>query len=710
MKRPAFLNISGQTDKLAVVATFMLALGMTMLAWRSADRAVEVEAQRQFEFRVTQMRDAIRGRMLDYAQVLRGSMGLFASSTDVSRAEWRAYVDSLKLENSYPGIQGLGYLARVPGGTLDAHVARVRAEGFPIYEVWPAGERPEYTPVVYVEPFTGRNLRAFGADLSHETLRRVAIERTRDTAEPAMSARVRLVQETDTDLQAGFLMFLAVYRNGLAIDLVPQRRQAVQGYIYAAFRVDNLMRGILGSVDDVRLQVFDGAGDSDLLYDSHHGRAPGAAMYAIESKLPVIDREWTVRASSLPAFDTAIDRSRPNITLVAGIVISLMLAALVWQLSTQRQRALRAARRMTVELRESREVLSLALDGSNLALFDCNLRTGAVHLSERWQAMLGYPERMTETTTAALESIVHPDDLPRLRSKLGDVLRGGIEFYDVEHRVRHREGYWVWIRSHARVVERDEENRALRITGTNADISERKQMDRLKDEFIATVNHELRTPLTALVGSLGLLQEESGTLPPTAATFLDMANKNADRLASLVNDILDIEKIEAGMVELKLEDVPLEPFLASALEINAGYAERYHTRYQLETPVPAATIQTDRDRLLQVLTNLLSNAAKFSPPGETVSVSAEPHGGRIRISVTDRGPGVPEEFRPRIFGKFAQADTPDAAKKGGTGLGLAISKALVEAMNGRIGYESRVGAGATFYIEVPVTKASRTAL
>ena len=709
MKAPPFLMLFYRhADRLAILMMFLLAFGVTLAAWQFANNAVEIEAHHQFEFRVVQMHEKIRGRMLDYEQVLRGGTGLFAAATSVNRREWRTYVDSLRLDNSYPGIHALGYVERVSGNARQAQIARVRAEGYPGYTIWPEGDRAEYAPVIYVEPFNWRNLRSFGWDMASEPKRRGALERARDTGAAALTPKLRLVQETDTDVQAGFLMFLPVYRRGMVIDDVSQRRLATQGYVYAAFRVNNLMRGVLGVVTDVRLQIFDGskATDANLLYDSlHNVDQPAQAadsVYTAESPISVIDREWTVRASSLPAFEATIDRSRSNLTLAVGLVISLMLTTFVGTLLTQRARVMRMARRMTTELRESGEVLGLALDGSNLALFDCNLQTGAVHLSERWSVLLGHPAQATDTTPRALAALVHPDDLPHSKRALVDVLRGNAVFYDVEHRVRHREGYWVWVRSRARVVERGSNGQALRLTGTNSDITEWMQIQRMKDEFIATVNHELRTPLTALVGALALLKEESGKLPHTAETFLEMANKNANRLVALVNDILEIEKIEAGMVELNVTQVALTPFLDEAVALNQGYAEQHSTRYQLALPLPDIEIKADRGRLLQVVTNLLSNAAKYSPPGEVVTVRAERLGDRVKILVTDNGSGVPEEFRSRIFRKFAQADTPDSAKKGGTGLGLAISKALVEAMNGEIGYTSPPGAGATFFILLPV--------
>ena len=709
MKVPAFRPLLYRhADRLTMLVMSLLALGITLgitlTAWKFANNAIELETRRHFELRVMQIHEAIRARMLDCRQLLRRSTELFDASSSVNRSDWHAYVASLRLENGCPGIQGLGYVERVLDSQRQAHTARVRAGGYPGYTMWPEGDRAEYAPVVYMEPANERNLRWLGLDMAFDPTSRRALERAMDTGLVTLTPKLRLDPQIDADMQTEFAMFLPVYRNGVALDNVSQRRLATQGYVYAVFRANNLMRSILGVVDDARLQIFDGAEttDAQLLYDNLPGvrqTAPTAgSVYAAEWHTPVIDRVWTVRAASLPVFEAAVDRSRANLALAVGLVISFMLTALVGRLLTQQAHA----RHMTTELRESREVLGLALDGSNLALFDSNPQTGVVRMSDRWNALLGYPAEAVQTTAHELEALVHPDDLPHLRGMLSDVLDGKTVFYDIEHRVRHREGYWIWIRSRARVVERDDQGRAVRLTGTNSDITERKQMQRMKDEFIATVNHELRTPLTALIGSLALLKEESGPLSPTATTFLDMADKNADRLASLVNDILEIEKIEAGMVELKMARMSLGPFIEQALAMNAGYAEQHGTRYQLVSPLPTVEIMADRDRLLQVLTNLLSNAAKYSPSGEIVSVHVERLDNQVKISVTDRGSGVPDEFRSRIFGKFAQADTSDSTKKGGTGLGLAISKALVEAMNGRIGYESAAGAGATFYIVLPV--------
>jgi signal transduction histidine kinase len=226
----------------------------------------------------------------------------------------------------------------------------------------------------------------------------------------------------------------------------------------------------------------------------------------------------------------------------------------------------------------------------------------------------------------------------------------------------------------------------------------------MKEEFISTVNHELRTPLTVIVGTLALLKESLVGLPPDQMMMLDMASQNSARLKLLVNDILDLEKIVLGAMQFRIEPVPLAAFLKQALELNRLYADRFKVRYELAEPVPGVALAADRERLLQVMTNLLSNAAKFSPEGDGIVVAARIDGDFARVSVTDHGAGVPLEFRARIFGKFAQADGSNTRRQEGTGLGLAISKSLIEKMAGRIGFESELGKGSTFYFDLPIVK------
>jgi PAS domain S-box-containing protein len=242
----------------------------------------------------------------------------------------------------------------------------------------------------------------------------------------------------------------------------------------------------------------------------------------------------------------------------------------------------------------------------------------------------------------------------------------------------------------------------LLVLGTVVDITDRLRNDRLKDEFVSTVSHELRTPLTSIAGSLGLLTGgAAGSLPDPIMRLLKIAHKNSERLVRLINDILDIEKIESGKVVFDLKRVEVRGLVEQAIEANRGFADSFAVRVTLDGNAVAAYVRADADRLVQVLTNLLSNAAKFSPPNSEVIVGIECHAETVHITVRDRGPGIPEDFKPRIFEKFAQADATDARQKGGTGLGLSIVKQIVAFLGGSVGFEDAPGGGTIFFVDLP---------
>jgi len=232
--------------------------------------------------------------------------------------------------------------------------------------------------------------------------------------------------------------------------------------------------------------------------------------------------------------------------------------------------------------------------------------------------------------------------------------------------------------------------------------TERKRLERLKDEFVSTVSHELRTPLTSITGSLGLLMgNAAGNLSDPVRRLVAIAHTNSQRLVRLVNDILDIEKMEAGQVAFNFSRVEVRPLVAQAIEANRGFAEGYGVRVRLEDADTAADVRADPDRLLQVITNLLSNAIKFSPAENEVVVAVEKGPDMVRLTVRDHGPGIPLDFRPLIFEKFAQADAGDARQKGGTGLGLSIVKQIVDRLGGEVGFADAPAGGTIFHVELP---------
>lgn len=241
------------------------------------------------------------------------------------------------------------------------------------------------------------------------------------------------------------------------------------------------------------------------------------------------------------------------------------------------------------------------------------------------------------------------------------------------------------------------------IQATVRDITERKRVERMKNEFVSTVSHELRTPLTSISSGLALVNSGMlGELPEKSAKIIEIAHKNSLRLTALINDLLDMEKLLAGKLVFRRQAHPIVDLVESALESVQAYADTYHVHLALSVQLARDTqVYVDALRLQQVLSNFLSNAAKFSPTGGQVEVVVRWREAWVRVEVIDHGMGIPEKFHGQIFQKFSQVDASDTRQKGGTGLGLAISKELIERMHGKIGFTSAEGMGACFYFELP---------
>lgn len=259
------------------------------------------------------------------------------------------------------------------------------------------------------------------------------------------------------------------------------------------------------------------------------------------------------------------------------------------------------------------------------------------------------------------------------------------------------------IQSRDEALQRERASLQQRTLEMKQAMEQAERANRVKSEFLSTVSHELRTPLTSLSGSIALIQGGAlGELPVAVADLLGIAHKNSLRLGHLINDLLDMDKLVAGKLRFDLQVQPLMPLVEQALDGIQAYAASYRVRVELVRRLDDAQVRVDGQRLQQVLANLLSNAVKFSPAEGVVEVSVQVHGERLRVTVTDRGPGVPENFRSQIFQKFSQADASDTRQRGGTGLGLAISRELIERMDGHIGFDSVEGQGASFFFDLPL--------
>jgi len=353
-------------------------------------------------------------------------------------------------------------------------------------------------------------------------------------------------------------------------------------------------------------------------------------------------------------------------------------------------------------------------DAANIAIIATDI-TGTIKTFNRGaEHMLGYSaDELIDQAT--LEQLHITSELEVRAKQLSHEMGADISSNIEAIIARAREGAddeneWIYVRKDGVKIPvtltvtalRDEEGEVNGFLAIARDISELKRIDTMKTEFISTVSHELRTPLTSISGALSLLNNKMvGELPLPAANMIRIAHNNSQRLILLVNDLLDMEKLVAGKMSFDLRTHKMKSLIQVALEANASYAQQYNVTYQLDPSSRDAVLVTDAMRIEQVLSNFLSNAAKFSPANEVVTVKCENLFGRVRVTVKDNGAGIPDEFRSRIFKKFAQADSTDTRRKGGTGLGLAICKEIIERLGGKVGFESRPQEGSSFYFELP---------
>lgn len=348
MERILKRNRVGQWLPLVV---FAVSVFLTHQLWRDAERTAERTSRAEFDFQVQEELQTIRQRMLAYEQVLRGASGLFAATGLPDRKQFRAYVESLHLDKIYPGIQGIGYAALLPTAGLDRHVQEMRRQGFSDYAVTPPGRRPVVTSILYLEPFYGRNLRAFGYDMFSEPVRRAAMERARDTGEAALSGKVTLVQETGHDPQLGFLMYLPVYRSGSKPETVAQRQASLIGWVYAPFRVRDLIIQSNESGEnrmELDMELYDGGAvaPETRMLDLHPGTSHSQSnpFLSRTDVLRIAGHDWTVVSTAIPDRDGRAPISKPELIIAFGLGASLLLALLAWLFVDDRIYAMRAAR------------------------------------------------------------------------------------------------------------------------------------------------------------------------------------------------------------------------------------------------------------------------------------------------------------------------------------------------------------------------------
>jgi len=720
----------------------LFGLVATVVVWQSFLRASASEAKALFEARSDSVAAAIIQRMHDHEQILLGSVGLFDASTLVDRDDWHTYIARMALSERYPGVFGVGFAEAVAPAQLQQHIAAVRSEGFPFYRVTPEGTRDLYTPIVYIEPFSGRNLAAFGYDMFSEPTRQRAMRRAVDEGETAMTARVTLVQENQGQVQPGFLMYAPVYHHGAAVGTAAQRWQALAGFVYSPFRMFDLMSALFPQRDvvlDFSLYDGDSADAKELLFTSVPDGAWSAGHYSSRRTLELYGNHWTLVTTSRSAFDAKFESGLHWMVLILGCALSVaVFLALRGQVSA-RQQAERIALEKTHVLRDVMRLNDSILSSAAFSIISTRADGVITSFNSAAERMLGYrAEELVGKQTPALihlatEVVQRAQEFGR---ELSIDLQPGFDVFVIHSKLKLPNEYeWTYVKKDGGTLPvllsvtamRDEDDNIIGYLGIAVDITDRRRAqgalvlareaaeaaNRAKSEFVANMSHEIRTPLNAV---LGLTRIVLGTeLDARQRSYLTKVISASTTLLGILNDILDYSKIEAGKLELEQVDFELTDLFESASVLFSMAAEEKNIglTFDIDPQLPT-NLSGDPLRLGQIINNLVGNAIKFTDTGEVRVVAErhdlEDHSRQLRIIVSDSGIGISAEQQARLFQAFMQADTSTTRTYGGSGLGLAICQHLLTMMGGSIHVSSEPGKGSRFICAIPLLLAARTTL
>ncbi|SNT12391.1 PAS domain S-box-containing protein [Noviherbaspirillum humi] len=721
---------------LFAVTTLLFCLLATFGLWynarASADRATALE----FESQVREISNQIGQRMGTYEQILRGARGFLNSMPRAGREQFHVYVDNLDLGRHFPGIQAIGVAEVVAPGGLEAHNEAIRAEGFPSYRLWPIMPRERYTAITRIEPFNRMNQRAFGFDMFSEAVRRTAMEQARDSGAPALSGKVILVQEDPNSSQPGVLMYLPLYRGGGVPASLEQRREALLGWVYAPFRINDFLAGLGGERSgDLAISLYDGdvVQEESCLYGC--GAQAQPHVLSAVRHLVIADRPWTLDMRSTPAFEARMRSDTPWLIGGGGLVTSLLLSALVWALSSGRGRAVALATRMTQALRASNERIAAEQQRIRVILENSHDAFVAVDAEGKvtdWnlQAERTFGWSAAEAIGRRLDDLIIPADqrtvfqagfagvpaqaaepVSKRRIELTAQDRTGRQVpVEMGIAVLHGESgdlanAFIRDLSELRETERREAQRQQALEEARARLQSAQRMEAV-GKLTGGVAHDFNNVLQIISGNIQLLMHGVGEA------------HREKRLASMMEAVERGASLSSRLLAFARRQ-PLQPRAVNLRRLLADMDELLQRAVGAEIAVE--TVQSarvwnamvDPSQLENVILNLAINARDAMPEGQgCITIEAGnveldddyvrslpdvSPGQYVMLAVSDTGSGMPREVLEHAFEPFFTTK-PEGQ---GTGLGLSMAYGFVKQSGGHIRLYSEVGHGTTVRLYLP---------
>ena len=676
-----------------------------------------------FDANTRQTAGRIEQRIANYEQILRGAQGLFSASGDVDPAAFRTYVDTVMAGPDAAGLQSVAYNALVARDGVPAYIERMQRLGHVGFQMRPAGARDVHAPLTLVAPETGANRLVIGFDAMADATRRAALLQARDSGNATLTALVQLRADTGPEQKPGCLLYLPVYTRGAAIGTVAQRRAHGIGWVRAAFRVGDLMSTLYGEQSPglvVRLHDGTDTGTASLMYrsDTADAGAGHAPRFQAQEYITLAGHTWTVQLSSLPEFEREHERNASSVILVAGVVLSLLLALITHQLVTGRTRAYAAAQAMTRELGASEERYRRIVEtaGEGIWLLDAARRIAFVN--PRIAQWLGLPEEQMQGRT--VDDFMDADEAARCRAALAALdTKGSDDSGAIELRLRRVDGSAMWVSLSMRPI-LDDAGQPSGALGMLTDINERRLAeerraaletqlrDAQKMEAIGTlaggIAHDFNNILAAIIGNVAAARQDAA-IGLSDDSSLVQIERAAVRARSLVQQILTFSRMQAQ----ELHTQALQPVVEETLDMLRA-AIPAQVELHVSLPKAPVYVRADATQVQQVVMNLCTNAWHALPAGRgriEVGLAVDDAapaglpGPRAHLWIADNGSGMDEATRARVFEPFFT--TKQVGQ--GTGLGLAVVHGIVSVHGGAIQVDSAPGAGSRFDLWFPLQEA-----
>ena len=692
---------------------FAVCLTITYFNWDFANTTRKNEFQSYFDYRARDVEKRIEHRIIGYKQILKSTLGLFNASGKVSRKEFRSFFNSQNLDETYPGIQGVGFSLIIPPEQIKKHTTEIRNEGFPEYKLWPEGIRETYTTIIYLEPFEKLNLRAFGYDMYSEPVRRKAMETARDSNKAVVSGRVDLVQETGSEVQAGFLIYLPVYKNGTPQTTLNDRRKNIIGWVHSTFRMGDFMEGIFGErSEDLDVEIYDGENifDETKMYSSNTHNAKLNNPSTIEKVLDFNEHEWTALINYTPQLESRLGFNTASIILIVGLSLSILLTLITYLLINKRilTADANAERRIAGDLlKKLQEDQQILLDNIPAWVFYKDTENRFIRVNKTFADVMGMT--IDQLDGKSLFDVFPNEQAEAFWKDDKEVIESGKSKNNIIELMESPKGN-IWVQTD-KIPYRDEQGKITGLIGFSLDITERKhaevelkksyeqitKINAQKDKFFSIIAHDLRSPFNGLIGLTGLMADASENF--STAEFLEHSkslNNATKNLYKLLEYLLEWAQIQNGAIEFTPKNLKLTELVAESIDsINArAQQKRIEIINEIDT---SQNVYADEKMISTVLRNLLSNAIKFTKTNGKISIKTEhSDNGTVKISIEDNGVGIPEEDIVKLFKIEEKVSTQGTDGETSIGLGLLLCKEFINMHGEKIWAESNENTGSKF--------------